>query len=139
MSTAVLSGGGAGRIAEGAEQGPMVGEVIKIEDYRLLVENGPTPCYGVRAMGFMEGMADELGDDEEEEEEEEEPEEGEEKKPKAEKPPDPLMTVDEAEQALSIKRRRVAAAAAAAACSAHSSLLSGARICSRWRCDCRVD
>jgi len=106
------------RVAEGSEQGPMVGEVIRIDNYRLLVESGPAPVYGVRAMSYMEGMADELGDDEEEEEEEEEPEEGEERKPKAEKAPDPLMTAEEVEQALTIKRRRVRGTAADGAATA---------------------
>merc|ERR1711865_318936 len=43
---------------------------------------------------------------------------GEERKPKAEKPPDPLMTVEEAEQALTIKRRRVRGTAADGAATA---------------------
>merc|ERR1719163_338625 len=94
------------RTGTGTENAPMVGEVVRLEDYRLLLESGPIPVYGVRRMTYMEGMADELGGDEEEEEEEEEDEEGK-KKEKAPKPEDPLLTELEKERILTVRRRGV--------------------------------
>jgi len=99
------------RTGEGTEGAPMIGEVVRLNDYRLLLESGPNPVYAVRSMSYMEGMADELGGDEEEEEEEEEDEDGN-KKEKAPKPEDPLMTKEEMERMLTIKRRTVRADAA---------------------------
>jgi len=94
------------RTGEGTEGAPMVGEVVRLDDYRLLLESGPNPVYAVRRMTYMEGMADELGGDEEEEEEEEEDEDGN-KKEKVPKPEDPLLTSEEAERVLTLKRRAV--------------------------------
>jgi len=96
------------RTGEAVEGAAMLGEVVRMDDYRILLESGPTPVYAVRRMTYMEGMADELGGDEEEEEEEEEGEDEDGvKKEKAVKPEDPLLTPAEVERILTLRRRGV--------------------------------
>jgi len=94
------------RSGESTEGAAMVGEVLRLDDYRLLLESGPRPAYGARRITFMEGLADELGGDEEEEEEEEADEEGNPKE-KEPKPEDPLLTELEIERVLTVRRRLV--------------------------------